>query len=66
MNIREFVLYLGQNPYKLVEAKENADAVMQELGLSEEDREILKSGDIKRIGAAIHEGLPDTGVPRLN
>ncbi len=65
MNIKEFVLYLGQNPYKVVEAKENADAVMQELGLSEEDQAILKSGDLERIAAAMEEGVPITGLPSL-
>lgn len=64
MNIKEFVIYLGQNPYKLIEAKENADAVMEELGLSEEDRAILTSGDMKRIGDALAEGI-QTGVPIL-
>ena len=33
MNLKEFIIYLGQNPYKVIEAKENADALMQELGL---------------------------------
>jgi hypothetical protein len=66
MNLKEFVLYLGENPYKLLEAKENADAVMQELGLSEEDQAILKSGDLERIGAAITKDLPPTGIPILS
>jgi hypothetical protein len=66
MNLKEFIIYLGQNPYKVIEAKENADALMQELGLSQEDQAILKSGDLDRIGAAIAEGLPDTGIPILS
>lgn len=65
MNLKEFIIYLGQNPYKLLEAKANADAVMEELGLSEEDRAILTSGDLGRIGAAIEEGVPKSGLPVL-
>jgi hypothetical protein len=56
MNIRDFVLYLGQNPYKGLAAKQNADAVMEEAGLSQEHQAILKSGDIKRIVEAIRAG----------
>ncbi|MBW4494387.1 MAG: hypothetical protein KME26_15125 [Oscillatoria princeps RMCB-10] len=64
MNLKEFVLYLGENPYKFLAAKENAEAVMEEVGLSEEDRAILTSGDLARIAAAIAEGVK-TGVPIL-
>lgn len=64
MNLKEFILYLGENPYKFLAAKENAEAVMEEAGLSEEDRAILTSGDLARIAAAIEEGVP-TGVPIL-
>lgn len=53
MNIQEFILYLGENPYKFLAVQENADAVMEEVGLSDSDRETLKSGDMSRIGAAI-------------
>lgn len=65
MNIRDFVLYLGQNPYKAIAAKENADAVMEEAGLSEEDQEILKSGDLKRIIDAILAGETSAGAVLL-
>jgi hypothetical protein len=64
MNIREFVFYLGENPYKFLAAKQNADAVMEEAGLSEEDQALLKSGDIKRISEAITGG-ETTGAPTL-
>jgi hypothetical protein len=65
MNLKEFIIYLGQNPYKVIEAKANAEAVMEELGLSEEDRAILTSGDLDRIAAAIEEGVPKAGIPIL-
>jgi len=64
MNIREFVFYLGENPYKVLAAKENAAAVMEEAGLSPEDQELLKSGDMQRIFEAITGG-ETTGAPIL-
>jgi hypothetical protein len=64
MNIREFVLYLGENPYKFLAAKQDADAVMEEAGLSEEDQAILKSGDMQLISEAITGG-ETTGAPIL-
>ncbi|WP_026098833.1 hypothetical protein [Kamptonema formosum] len=65
MNFQEFVLYLGQNPYKFLAAQENADEVMEEAGLSEEDREILTSGDLKRIAEAIRGSETAQGTPLL-
>lgn len=62
MNLKEFVLYMGQNPYKVIAAKENAYAVMEEAGLSEEDQEILTSGDPKRIIEAIQAGETPIGA----
>lgn len=64
MNIKEFVLYLGENPYKFLAAKQDADAVMEEAGLSEEEQALLKSGDTKRITEAIMGG-ETTGAPIL-
>lgn len=66
MNLKEFIIYLGENPYKFLAAKENADAVMEEAGLSEEDREALKSGDMRRIGLAIAGSEPTQGLPLLS
>jgi hypothetical protein len=65
MNLKDFIIYLGQNPYKLIAAKENPYAVMEEAGLSETEQEILTSGDIQRIAQAIEEGI-QTGVPILS
>ncbi len=65
MNLKDFIIHLGQNPYKLIAAKENPYAVMEEAGLSETEQEILTSGDIERIGVAIEEGI-ETGVPILS
>ena len=65
MNLKDFIIYLGQNPYKLIAAKENPYAVMEEAGLSETEQEILTSGDIQRIAQAIEEGI-ETGLPILS
>ncbi len=65
MNLKDFIIYLGQNPYQLIAAKQNPNAVMEELGLLEAAREIITSGDIERISAAIQEGI-ETGVPILS
>jgi hypothetical protein len=65
MNLKDFIIYLGQNPYKLIAAKENPYAVMEEAGLSDTEQEILTSGDIQRIAQAIEEGI-QTGVPILS
>ena len=65
MNLKDFIIHLGQNPYKLIAALENPDAVMEEVGLLESAREIITSGDIERISAAIQEGI-ETGVPILS
>jgi hypothetical protein len=65
MNLKDFIIHLGQNPYKLIAAKENPYAVMEEAGLSETEQEILTSGDMQRIAEAIEEGI-QTGVPILS
>lgn len=65
MNLKDFIIHLGQNPYKLIAARENPYAVMEEAGLSETEQEILTSGDIERIAATIKEGI-ETGVPILS
>ena len=65
MYLKDFIIHLGQNPYKLIAAKENPYAVMEEAGLSETEQEILTSGDMQRIAEAIEEGI-ETGVPILS
>lgn len=62
MNLKEFVLYMGQNPYKVIAAKQDADAIIEEADLSEEDRAILTSGDPKRIIEAIQAGETPIGA----
>ena len=65
MNLQDFIIYLGQNPYKLLAAKENPYTIMEEAGLSKAAQEIITSGDMERISAAIQEGI-HTGVPILS
>ena len=48
----ELLQRLGADAKLASAYEENPDAVMQEAGLSDEEREVLKSGDIEKIREA--------------
>jgi hypothetical protein len=53
--IGEFLSELADDPDKLQAYLENPEQVMQEAGLTEEQRETLLSNDLNRIKDAIRE-----------
>jgi hypothetical protein len=55
MLIGEFLSELADDPDKLQAYLENPEQVMQEAGLTEEQRETLLSNDLNRIKGAIRE-----------
>jgi hypothetical protein len=67
MSLKEFLLYLGRHPFKVVEAKRDPYRVMEEAGLPPDLQAVLMSGDIARISAAVREavsgGSPERGGP---
>lgn len=58
MTLREFMIYLGENPFQVLAAQRDPYPVMEEAGLSSEDQALLTSGDAERILAALVEENP--------
>jgi hypothetical protein len=58
-NVAQFVTALSQNPQAMENFSKDPDGVMEVHDLTDEDREILKSGDAEKIRA--HCG--DEGPP---
>lgn len=52
-DLRAFVLDLSRDPQKVEELKADPDGVMDTAGLSEEHKELVRSGDVERIRAAV-------------
>ena len=48
-NALDYVVSVSQNPEMEQAHKEDPDAAMEKAGLSDEDKEVLKSGDLERI-----------------
>jgi hypothetical protein len=53
MSLKEFLLYLGRHPFKVMEARRDPCRVMEEAGLSPDVQAVLMSGDVPRISTAV-------------
>jgi len=62
--LADFLLDLGRHPEKLKALKAAPDKFMKDAGLSDEDIEIVKSGDPAKLRAAIDDAAltGDTNV----
>jgi hypothetical protein len=54
----EFVTKLSQDPALIEEFKRDPDALMDAHGLSDDDKAVLKSGDVDKIKAHLGEDGP--------
>jgi hypothetical protein len=57
-----FLYRVSSDPSLLQRFKVNPDAILDATGMSEEDKAIVKSGDARRIEAAL-EAQGVTGIP---
>jgi hypothetical protein len=65
-SITSFLVQLTNDPSLFERFRQDKDATMREAGLSDEDREILISGDSVRLRAAIDTGEEDAATLDLN
>ena len=61
-NLARFVWEMSEAAARLEEFEEDSERVMNEAGLSDEEKQIVRSGDETEILAAIGE-VPEHGAP---
>ena len=54
----EYVVKVSENPDLADKHKADPDAAMDAAGLSDEDKEVLKSGDLERIRSHLGDDSP--------
>ncbi len=54
----EYVVSVSEDPEKAQAHKDDPDAAMDAAGLSDEDKDILKSGDLERIRDHLGDDSP--------
>ena len=58
MSLEEFLIELAKSPYLQGRFRENPDGVMDEMGLSDAEKQLVKDGDKNAIAAAISGSQP--------
>jgi hypothetical protein len=53
MDLKQFLIELSESQEKIDQFRENPGAVAKAAGLSEEDQQVLRTGDVQKIRAAI-------------
>jgi hypothetical protein len=61
-SVGEFLIRLGEDPDLLPRFKKDPYGVMEEAGLSDEQQELIMSGDVRRIQAQLGQEFPDAKV----
>lgn len=61
--LREFVLDLSRDPHKVDALKADPDGVLDATSLSDEEKRLVKSGDVAAITSALSEGRHAAGDP---
>jgi hypothetical protein len=61
-SVSEFLIRLGEDPDLLARYYEDKRGVLAESGLSEEQQELIVSGDVQRIQAELQQEHPEAKV----
>src|SRR4051812_29188196 len=65
IELREFLAELATDPKRLAEFMANADGAMEKAEIAEDDRELLKSGNLATIYARLAGLQPGAAAPQI-